>query len=79
LVPAEFDLEQLAAASEGFSGAEIEQAIVSGCYSALGKAGKVDMPHLLAELANTAPLSLVMAEKLDWLRNWARERNIRSV
>ena len=79
LDPAEFDLKQLAVASEGFSGAEIEQAIVSGCYSATGGEGNLTMEHLLVELVNTAPLSLVMAEKLDGLRTWARDRNIRSV
>ncbi len=71
-----FDLSALAAASEGFSGAEIEQVIVSAVYSALADKIPVSQQILLQELADTVPLSIVMAEKLDWLRNWARQRNV---
>lgn len=75
--PADFDLAELAAASEGFSGAEIEQAIVSGRYSAMSEADQLTTESLMAELVNTAPLSVVMAEKLDGLRNWAQDRQLR--
>ena len=76
LDPAGFDLDALAAASDGFSGAEIEQAIVSGCYSAMSSSGELNSDALLAELSATSPLSVVMAEKLDGLRAWARQRNL---
>ncbi len=76
LSPGQFDLAALAAASEGFTGAEIEQAVVAAVYSALAEKVAVNQSLLLQELAGTVPLSVVMAEKLDWLRNWARERNV---
>lgn len=79
LDPATFNLDELAVASEGFSGAEIEQAIVSALYSALAHDAEVNSQRILAEIAATAPLSAVMAEKLEWLRSWAAERNVRSV
>ncbi|MCK9505709.1 MAG: AAA family ATPase [Porticoccaceae bacterium] len=78
LDPQRFDLDELAIASEGFSGAEIEQVVVSALYSASVGAEPVDDERILAELAATAPLSAVMAEKLDALRAWAAERGVRS-
>jgi len=77
LDPLHFDLDELAAASEGFSGAEIEQAIVSALYSAAALDSPVDNARILAEVAATAPLSAVMAERLDALRAWAAERGVR--
>jgi hypothetical protein len=71
-----FDLEALAAASPGFSGAEIEQAVVSSLYAAHGEKTALDQRHLLDELRNTRPLSVVMAEKVDRLRAWAAERTV---
>ncbi|PWK92576.1 AAA family ATPase [Fulvimonas soli] len=72
-LPAEdFDLPSLAAASEGFSGAEIEQAIVSALYDTAG--APPDQAGVLAALAQTRPLSVLMREQVDALRAWARER-----
>lgn len=76
LASANFDLKKLADASEGFSGAEIEQAIVSSLYAALAQGGDVNMDHLLGELKNTRPLSVVMHEKINWLRQWAQDRTV---
>jgi hypothetical protein len=74
-----FDLSALASASEGFSGAEIEQAVVSALYSASAEASGMDTARIVREVMATAPLSAVMAEKLDDLRLWAAERNLRPV
>tara|TARA_R110002049_G_scaffold122999_3_gene278060 strand:- start:1970 stop:3460 length:1491 start_codon:yes stop_codon:yes gene_type:complete len=76
LDPAQFQLPQLAAASDGFSGAEIEQAIVSALYAAHAKKQTLNTQHLLNELQQTRPLSVVMGEKLSALRNWAQERTV---
>jgi hypothetical protein len=70
------DLTALAAASDGFSGAEIEQAIVSALYAARAAHAAVTQEELLAELHNTRPLSVLMAEKVDGLREWARDRTV---
>lgn len=70
----EFDLNTLAQASEGFSGAEIEQAIVSALYDASGNGGSLDQATLLHALQTTRPLSVLMHEQVDALRAWAQER-----
>jgi MoxR-like ATPase len=74
--PAAFDLARLAAASEGFSGAEMEQAIVSGLFTAFSQGTPFSGEILLAELASTRPLSRMMHERLDDLRRWAAERTV---
>lgn len=71
-----FDLPALAAASEGFSGAEIEQAIVSAMFSADAANAALSDFLLRAELKQTRPLSVLMAEQVDALRVWARERTV---
>ncbi len=72
----EFDLEQLARASHGFSGAEIEQSVVGGIYLAIGDKVSVTNAHVLKEILRTKPLSVVMAEKISFLRNWAEGRTV---
>lgn len=74
--PGEFDSAALAAASEGFSGAEIEQAIVSGLYSAFSRQQALSTEILLAELRSTRPLSITRREAVEQLRAWARERAV---
>ncbi len=76
LDPERFDLAPLVAASEGFSGAEIEQAVVAGLYSVQGGEGQLDTATLLQELEATRPLSVVMAEKISGLRAWAEGRTV---
>ena len=71
-----FDLNALAAASDGFSGAEIEQGVVSALYAAHGDNAHLSQRHVLEELATTRPLSVVMSEKVDRLRAWAAERTV---
>ncbi|MES9956368.1 MAG: AAA family ATPase [Sedimenticola sp.] len=74
--PSGFDLEALANASEGFTGAEIEQAVVSALYTAHARESRLDTEHLLEELVQTSPLSVVMAEKIQHLRQWAANRTV---
>jgi len=74
--PAGFDLEELAAASAGFSGAEIEQAVVGALYSAFSDRGPLTTDHVLEELTATRPLSVTMSEKVEALRSWASGRTV---
>ncbi|WMS85836.1 AAA family ATPase [Pleionea litopenaei] len=74
--PENFDLEKLALACDGFTGAEIEQAIVSALYHCYGQGSALSTEIILDELSATRPLSVVMAEKLAELRRWASERTI---
>jgi hypothetical protein len=76
LDPGAFDLDALASAAEGFSGAEIEQAIVSGLYAAHAAGEALGDFLLRAELRRTRPLSVVMAEQVDALRAWAAGRTV---
>ncbi|MFQ5571225.1 MAG: AAA family ATPase [Rhodothermales bacterium] len=76
LSPDAFDLEALAEASSGFSGSEIEQAVVSSLYSVLRESGRLDTQHVLEEIRRTRPLSVVMAEHIAYLRAWAKERTV---
>jgi SpoVK/Ycf46/Vps4 family AAA+-type ATPase len=74
--PEKFDLDRLADASNGFSGAEIEQAVVAGLYLAREHKAPLDTAHVLTELNQTRPLSVVMAESLSTLRAWAANRTV---
>ena len=76
LDPDEFDLSALAAACSGYSGAEIEQAIVSALYAANAESTKVTQAHVLRALRDTRPLSVLMAEQVAALRAWAKERTV---
>jgi MoxR-like ATPase len=76
LDPAHFDLDELAKATEGFSGSEIEQAIVSAMYSARAQGRNMEESDLLEEIRQTKPLSVVMAEQVEGLREWAAGRTV---
>lgn len=71
-----FDLEQLAARAQGFSGAEIEQVIVAALYSACAEDKTITTDILVKEIAATSPLSIVMAEQIAQLRLWAADRTV---
>src|SRR5262249_36355337 len=72
--PARFDLERLARQSDGFSGAEIEEAIISGLFDAFSKGIDLDTATIRAGIAETVPLSRTMSEELGRLRTWAQGR-----
>ncbi|WP_028311061.1 AAA family ATPase [Derxia gummosa] len=71
-----FDLAALAAACEGFSGAEIEQAVISACFEAGAAKLPVSGELVIAELRRTRPISVTMAEAVAALRDWARDRAV---
>jgi SpoVK/Ycf46/Vps4 family AAA+-type ATPase len=72
--PLKFALDQIAKAAEGFSGAEIEQAVNSSMYSAFAGEVEVDDEHILTEIRDTRPLSVLMADRVRQLRAWAKDR-----
>ncbi len=72
--PAALELDLLAALSEGFTGAELEQAVVSARYRVAAEGGAVDTDALRQAIEGTVPLSVTMAEDFAALRAWARER-----
>jgi ATP-dependent 26S proteasome regulatory subunit len=76
LDPAAFNLDALVEAAAGFSGSEIEQAIVSAMYTAHAQGRQLSQADLLAEIRQTRPLSVLMAEKVQELREWAADRTV---
>ena len=72
--PKSFDLAKLAQATEGFSGAELEQGVVAAWYTAHAGGMTLDTGHLMSEFLRTRPLSVVMAERVAALRSWANGR-----
>ncbi len=69
-----FDLEQLAKVSEGFSGAEIEQALIAAMYDAFAQGREFTQLDIIAATRATLPLSKTMSEQVMALRDWARQR-----
>ena len=72
--PARFDIDSFAAASEGFSGAEIEQAIVSALFAAFAAGTDLSDELVLASIEESVPISVTMAEDIAALRTWAQKR-----
>lgn len=69
-----FDLEQLAKVAEGFSGAEIEQAMIAAMYEAFAQDREFTQLDIIAAIKATLPLSKTMTEQVTALRDWARQR-----
>jgi SpoVK/Ycf46/Vps4 family AAA+-type ATPase len=76
LVAEDFALPALAAAATGFSGAELEQAIVAALYTAHAEQKPLDTELLMQEIRQSRPLSVLMAEQVEALRAWAIERTV---
>jgi len=72
----DFDVENLADAMDGFSGAEIEQAVVAAFYTAHAQSEPLSTEHILEEVQQTRPLSIVMQEQIHALRLWADGRTV---
>jgi SpoVK/Ycf46/Vps4 family AAA+-type ATPase len=74
--PDRFDPAALARATEGFTGAEIEQAVVAALYTAFSGEACLDTDLILDEIRRTRPLSIVRAEHITALRSWASDRTV---
>ena len=69
-------LSQLSGISEGFSGAEIAQAVISACFDAFAERRSVVVEDLLRTIAQTVPLSVTQAEQITRIREWAQTRAV---
>ena len=74
--PADFELEKVAAAAKGYSGAEIDAAVQGALYAAYAEKKQVTTQALIDALAQTVPLSTTRAEEIAALREWARSRSV---
>ncbi len=72
--PKGFDLRTLAAACEGFSGAELEQGVVAGLFAAFEAGRDLETRDVLKALMETVPLSATMREPIEAMRQWAKGR-----
>jgi SpoVK/Ycf46/Vps4 family AAA+-type ATPase len=73
---ASFDLDSVAAAARGFSGAEIEAAVQSALYKAYSGKQELSTQILLDVISQTVPLSVTRAEEIEAQRAWAKTRAV---
>jgi SpoVK/Ycf46/Vps4 family AAA+-type ATPase len=72
--PQDYDLVELAARADGFSGSEIEQVVNSALYDAFDQKAELHEDHLLHSMSECVPLSTTRKEEIEHLRNWATTR-----
>jgi len=70
--PTDYDLDRVAAAATGFSGAEIESAVQTGLYAAFARKQELSTEDLLTALSSTVPLSITRSEEIAELRGGRR-------
>jgi len=76
--PETLDIGDLVEETQGYSGAEIETAIVGARYRAAADGGPVTLQQLDAELSSAVPLSVTRSEDIAALRAWASERAMKA-
>ncbi len=72
--PAMFEIDRLADESEGFSGAEIEQAVLEAMFAAFAEEREIVTDDIVQAIQRSVPLSRTMAEEISSLRDWASTR-----
>jgi AAA+ superfamily predicted ATPase len=72
----DLDLESLARLADGFSGAELEQVVVSALYATLNSERQMDNELLQSTISSTKPLSVLMGDQVSALRAWAEQRTV---
>lgn len=69
-----FDLDALSASSNGFSGAEIEQAVISALYDVFYEQAELSTDALLQAVRESVPLSRTMSDQIEAIRAWSEGR-----
>ena len=72
--PKKFNTKKFSKQADGFSGAGIEQLIISGLYKAFANDREINNDDILQEITNTVPLSVTYQENISALRKWAEKR-----
>jgi SpoVK/Ycf46/Vps4 family AAA+-type ATPase len=72
--PSTIDLGKIVEATPEFSGAEIEQVVVSALYDAFDGGGDLSTDGILSSAREIVPLAVTMKEGIDGMREWARTR-----
>jgi SpoVK/Ycf46/Vps4 family AAA+-type ATPase len=71
---ANFDIDAVSQATNGFTGSEIESAVVQGLFRAFDEGKEMNTQHLLAAANEIVPLAVTAKEQIDGIREWARNR-----
>ncbi len=74
--PGDYDLDRVAEAAKGFSGAEIESAVQTALYAAFARKQELSTEDLLTALSSTVPLSITRSEEIATLHDWAKHRAV---
>jgi SpoVK/Ycf46/Vps4 family AAA+-type ATPase len=72
--PDKFDIDALAREASGYSGAEIEQAVIASLYDAFLENRDITTADILKNIKVSIPLSVTMKEGIDQVRDWAKDR-----
>lgn len=72
--PDQFNLQQLGIVTAGYSGAEIEQAVIEALYNAYGEGRDITTEDILNACSASVPMAMTMREKISEMRNWALTR-----
>lgn len=76
--PESFNLDSLAKNTEGLSGAEIEQAVISALFESYSKGKELDDRELIIAASTIVPLSTTMREEISKLERWASNRAVKA-
>lgn len=76
--PARFDVRRLAQESDGYTGAELEQAVIDAMYSAFAEERDIATEDVITAIARTVPLSKSQREVIERLRTWLRDGRAQS-
>jgi len=74
--PADYDIALLSGSTRGFSGSEIEQAVLAGSFDALSERRPLTQQDLMTSISRTVPLSVTMAEQIKKIEAWAFKRAV---
>jgi SpoVK/Ycf46/Vps4 family AAA+-type ATPase len=72
----DYDFQSLKASTNGFSGSEIEQVIVSSVFKAFMRGERATQDDFYQIISKSIPLSITMSEDIKKLRRWASHRAI---
>lgn len=76
--PDDFDLDSLAKNTEGLSGAEIEQAVISALFESFSREKELTDRELIIAASSIVPLSTTMREEISKLERWASNRAVKA-
>ncbi len=71
-----FNIPLVASSTRGFSGAEIEQAVLSAAFEAQSERRPLSHQDILAAIGRTVPMSVTMAEQIKKIESWAFKRAV---